>query len=383
MYRSNEPKNNDAKGRQDIPPGQEITARMEEYGWDQVDLAFILNVSESTASNIVRGRTQINYSLAEALSQVFGETTEYWIMMQLRYNRRNRTELQEIQRKAMLFKFFPVRELMQLQWIHADSDVNAIEKDLKTILGDKLYQHVRIKGEEIDTSRVGYMRFRSHMTELLWVRKAMELVPGGDFPTYNAGKLQYLFDTLRYNYQGDSGHLQLINDLRSAGVIFRILPGFLRTSLSGGLFWNQQNPVLIYTQRYDTSPPFYNFVEIMLKVCSRFRTGDYKDVSGDGASQNDQIGINPYTSHNGSFRIIDMDYFIGTGLNKPVDLSKLEPLVLSPGKDIPVVYHHQQSLLRRVNTWPKTESFKLKFPTGYLLHSTEQKTRHERNRHET
>ncbi len=370
MVKINDLKTLSEKDRKVISPGQEISTRMRRFGWDQVDLALILDVSESTASNIVRGRTQINYQLAESLAKVFGETAEYWIMRQLNYNKwlhGKHPDSDEIQQRALLYKLFPVRELMQLKWISPESDVKAIERDLKSILGEELYQHVLIRVGKRETPAYGYIRIRSEVSELLWVRKAMGLISESGLPAYDADRLRSVIEVWHYAYGGNESYLNLIHDLEAAGVVFRILPGFQKTSLAGGLFWANQNPVMVYTQRFNTYPPFQNFVELLLEVCSRFRTGDYKDVSEDGASQNIQIGINPYTSHNGSFRIIDMDYIIGTGLNKPVDLSKLESLVLSPGRDILVFYHQQQSMFRKLKTLPQAELVKLEFPREYYL----------------
>ncbi len=364
------------QSRPDISPGQEISARMKKYGWDQIDLAFVLDVSESTASNIVRGRTQINYQLAVALSQIFGETAEYWIMRQVRYSQwmeRKSHKPEDIQRMAMLFKLFPVREMMQMKWISADSASRDIERAMITLLGEQLYLHLRNLGEQREPSGANFYLFRSEMAELLWVRKAMEMVPDGDIPYFDLDRIQSIAEKLHNEYSGFAGHLKLLNDLESAGVVFRILPGFQKLSLSGGLFWKNKSPVLIYTQRYDTFPPFQNFIEIMLRVCSRFAIEVSDDISKDAIAQGEKPGMSIYPSPNGSFRIIDLDYVVGFGMNKPVDLSKIEALSLIPGRDIPVFYHHHQSLLRKVSPTPKAEPARLDFPPKYYLQVTRSK----------
>ena len=136
---------NSAKARlaREYTPWGEIYARMRSCGWDQIDLAKVLDVSEATVSNLLNGRTTITVQLAETLSLVFGETAEYWILKQLEYFNKHDARLENTEAlriKSLLYKLFPIRDLFQIGWISSDSDVQIIETELSALLGIHAYQ---------------------------------------------------------------------------------------------------------------------------------------------------------------------------------------------------------------------------------------------------
>jgi HTH-type transcriptional regulator / antitoxin HigA len=73
-------------------PGYYIKEEMEERGWSQRDLAFILGVSEQAINPILNGKRGISPEMAKALGEGFDVPAEFFANLQQAYNGVKRIE---------------------------------------------------------------------------------------------------------------------------------------------------------------------------------------------------------------------------------------------------------------------------------------------------
>lgn len=68
-----------------VAPGRVISTELEARGWDQKDLARIMDRPEQTISEIIRAKKQITPETAIELSEAFGTSPELWANLEANY----------------------------------------------------------------------------------------------------------------------------------------------------------------------------------------------------------------------------------------------------------------------------------------------------------
>jgi HTH-type transcriptional regulator/antitoxin HigA len=66
-------------------PGDEIKELMEQKGWQQQELANLLNLSLKHVNEILNGKKNISFDLAIMLEKIFDKEAYYWIKLDTEY----------------------------------------------------------------------------------------------------------------------------------------------------------------------------------------------------------------------------------------------------------------------------------------------------------
>src|SRR5213075_2070342 len=105
-------------------PGHYIKEEMEERGWSQRDLAFILGVSEQAINPILSGKRGISPEMAKALGEAFDVPAEFFMNLQQAYDlSRAASPDPGVAIRAKMQTRYPVREMMKRGWIEQSDPV--------------------------------------------------------------------------------------------------------------------------------------------------------------------------------------------------------------------------------------------------------------------
>lgn len=359
----------ESKGMLDISPGKEIALLMKQHGWDQIDLAEIMGLSESSISNLVKGKTPINLYISEVLSIVLGMPPEYWLMRQSIYNKRIKRlsdDFEEIKKKTFLFRLFPVRELHMAGLINGLKSVPSLEEEIIGIIGRELYQNLfdEYSGKILQGMEV--YKLRTIISELLWVCWAMRLIPDIENHDFNIDKLTSIELSLDSYLIKVDGFGSLLKDLNEAGVAVWILPHFQKHIISGSLIW-KINPMFVYAYQEDTFQNFISYLRVMLKICSRYRPSEVKNTFSYQPYYIKGSDMGQYKTPYGIRRIFDLEYLISTPPFTINDCSLMDKVQLTPDIDIPVLYNYNVSSRRVKTPFIEDYSHRIEFPPGYYL----------------
>src|SRR5712692_7322344 len=111
-------------------PGFYIKEEMEERGWSQRDLAFILGCSEQAINPILNGKRGISPELAKALGDAFDVPAEFFANLQQAYDlAQARTPDPSVAMRRKMQSAYPVREMIKRGWIE-QSDATMLEIQL-------------------------------------------------------------------------------------------------------------------------------------------------------------------------------------------------------------------------------------------------------------
>lgn len=241
-----------------LGPGDSIREELEYYGWSQIDLSEILNITQKHLSNILNNKVPISIEIAKALSSVFKQSPEFWINLDTNY----RLQLQhsakkdDIAAKALIFRYMPINQMRKLKWI--SDDKNQLINEVKNFWDIK-----ELNFDFIDSKISACFRKSSAFSKfnpsyaITWLQKANHEAKKESLNSFNIEKLRTLSESIpEYTYT-ENGIQKFITELNNCGVIFLHIPHLMQTYTDGASFLIKGNPVIVYTARFNRDDNFW------------------------------------------------------------------------------------------------------------------------------
>src|SRR5688572_1269822 len=123
-------------------PGEFIREELDARGWTQRDLAFVLGVPEQAVNMIVTGKRGISPDMAKAFGTAFDVPAEFFSNLQNAYDlSRARAPDPAIERRALLQKTYPIREMIKRGWLEA-SETSLLEAQLMRFFEVKQFTEI-------------------------------------------------------------------------------------------------------------------------------------------------------------------------------------------------------------------------------------------------
>lgn len=249
-----------------ISPGDLIKEELELYGWTQKDLSVIIDISEKHLSKIINSNVNISNNIAKSLSNVFKQSPEFWLKADYEYYKLKNNSIEEktkeelIDLKAKIYKYMPITQMIRLNWLSEWSDLDGLVKDICSF-----WRIDTLKFDFIENDSTLYYHKKSdafsynfnYYYSRVWLQKAKLISENIILPKYDKNKLSTIFDNLANYTSKEDGIAQIINDLKEAGVGFFVLAHLQKTYLDGACFKQDDNPMLVYTGRYDRNDNFW------------------------------------------------------------------------------------------------------------------------------
>jgi len=245
-----------------IGPGDILKDEMAEYNWSQEDLAEIMGMSVKSINHIINHKQSITVETAMLLGKAFQVSAEFWLNLEQNYRLRLKEEgkkEKETELKANIYRYMPLSEMKKKGWVvhdrSIDSKVNAYlnfwdqnELDFSHYDDDQLqYCGRQAKVEE------AYTGYYTHT----WLHKAKNETSKIKIDSYEKDRLKQLMDNLTTWTQNDKKIDLFLTELQQCGVKFIVLSHLQKTYLDGACFYDQDNPVIVYTGRYDRIDHFW------------------------------------------------------------------------------------------------------------------------------
>ncbi len=244
-----------------IGPGEFIKEELEARSWRQEDLADILGMSLKSVNKLIKNKQAITIETAKLLSKAFGQSPHYWINLDTNYRLRLQKETQrdkDVEIKAEIYRHMPINEILKKGWIDKVKDFKSLTDGIKKFLGieelnfsfmDKIILPNFRKSE-------AFAQYNKYFA-LTWFQMAKNCARVFEVNTYNDLALNILVtNSHRYMTLGD-GVERLLKDLNEAGIKFFVLSHLQKTYIDGASFFDNTNPVIVYTARYNRIDNFW------------------------------------------------------------------------------------------------------------------------------
>lgn len=235
-------------------PGSFLGEELEERGWTQSDLAYILGVPVQAISMIVSGKRGISPEMAKALGAAFDVPAEFFSNLQKAYElSRAHEPSPDIAKKARL-QNFPLREMIKRGWIE-DAEASLVESQMASFFG---VRHV----DEIPCMPHAAKKTNSceglTPPQLAWLFRVKLMAREMLVDRYSEKKLKNAVDELAKLRSEPElvRHVPLV--LSNAGVRFVIVEGLPKGKIDGVCLWlDKTSPVIAISLRYDRIDSFW------------------------------------------------------------------------------------------------------------------------------
>lgn len=244
-----------------IGPGEFIREEMEIRNWSQEDLSEILGISLKSVNHLINNKQSITLDMARLLGRAFGQSPQYWANLDSNYRLRlNNSDFQSdaVEKKSLIYRYMPVKEMIQRKWIQNVRNDDSLFQAVMTFWQiDALdFRFLEEKANLYFRKSESFRRFNSYYA-LTWMQMARKATESIVVKPFRKEKLRRVSDDYAEYTIKESGIPELIHDLTESGVKFIVLPHLQKTYIDGAAFWENRNPVIVYSPRYDRTDHFW------------------------------------------------------------------------------------------------------------------------------
>ncbi len=238
------------------PPGEFIRAELEARGWAQADLARIVNRPVQAINEMIQGKKAVTPETAVALGIAFETGPGIWMTRESAY-RLSLVERHdpEIQRRAKLFDFAPVKDMEKRGWIKETNNPGALERELCRFFNvasldeePKFHAAARqtVKWSDLNAAQKAWCIRGAKLASVL---KADPYKPSN----FEAGmtRVRQLAD-----FPEKVRHVPRV--LAEIGIRVAVIEPLPHTRIDGAAFWlSDDAPVIVLSMRYDRIDGFW------------------------------------------------------------------------------------------------------------------------------
>lgn len=244
-----------------IGPGEFIKEELDARNWRQEDLADILGVSLKSVNQLIQNKQSITIEMAKLLSRAFGQSPQYWLNLDSNYRLRLNeldTRERDVALKAEIYKHMPINEMIRKGWLKRFDNTKKLVEMVK-----RFWQFDEIDFSFMDKYYLPNFRRSEAYTQynkyfaLTWFQMAKNCARLFKVSSYNANILEDITKNYNEYTLSNKGVKALLEALKEAGVKFFVLSHLQKTYIDGASFFDNDNPVIVYTKRYNRVDNFY------------------------------------------------------------------------------------------------------------------------------
>lgn len=244
-----------------FPPGDLVREELEARGWTQNDLAEILGRPPRLVSEIISSKRAVTPETAQGLADAFSTDAQFWMNLETAYQlNKLRKKDADVARRAKLYSFAPVKEMLRRHWIAPSDNVDVIEKQILSFF------QVTSLDEPIQFStyaarKPAYASVPSNV-EYAWLFRSLQIAKAT--PTsgpFTKEKLNTLLERLKSLLVSPQEVRHVPRFLSETGIRFVVVEPLPRTKVDGACLWQDDDPskpIVALSVRYDRIDWFWH-----------------------------------------------------------------------------------------------------------------------------
>jgi HTH-type transcriptional regulator/antitoxin HigA len=270
-------------------PGFYIKEEMDERGWLQRDLAFILGCPEQAVNMIIAGKRGISPEMAKALGDAFDINPETFANLQKAYDLAHAEQPDPgVAVRARMQNQYPVREMMKRGWIQP-SDPAMLETQLVRFFGVNNPNEIPYLAHAARKS--SYEERDIPPAQLAWLFRVRQMALEMSAPKYSPKALTAAVRNLESLLIAPEETRHIPRILAECGVRFVIVEKLPKADIDGVCFWLNDSPVIGMSTRRDKIDNFWfvlrHEIEHVLQGHGKTEEIIDADLEGKNASPDD------------------------------------------------------------------------------------------------
>ena len=236
-------------------PGEIIKDELEERGWSQRDLAYILGRPEQSVNLIVSGKRGVSAEMAKALEKAFDVPAEFFLNLQKMYDLSRAEEPEpDIAKRAQFYhSSYPVREMIRRGWLE-DTDSSLLEAQMARFFGVNSIvdiPHLRHAAKKTNYDEIP-------TSQLAWLFRVKQIANSIAAPAYSDKKLRQALSAIDGLLVAPEEVRHVPRILMDCGVRFIVVETLPQAKIDGVCFWlSSTEPVIGMSIRYDRIDNFW------------------------------------------------------------------------------------------------------------------------------
>jgi HTH-type transcriptional regulator/antitoxin HigA len=251
----------EARPFMNIAPGEFIREELEIRNWQQDDLAEVVGLSKKFVNELIMNKKHITIETARLLSKAFGQSPAYWINLDINYYLRKSPgtrRTKEVEEKAKIFKYMPIKEMVKKGWLKPYKTLEALKRQVLAFWNINELDFIFLEKTEVPGFRKPDIGFNyNKYYALCWFEMAKKMAKNFHINNYEKKKLKELVEKLPIFMINENGVEEFISELAAAGIKFFVLSHLKKAFIDGAVFYDDENPVIVYTSRYDRIDNFW------------------------------------------------------------------------------------------------------------------------------
>lgn len=234
-------------------PADALRSWMEERGWSQTDLAYVLGVNSATVNQILSGKRGVSPEMAKALAAAFNLPLDTFATLQARWElQAARDPDPSVTARARVQAAYPLREMMKRGWIGGEGRE----------IGEELCQFFEVKSLDA-VPHLAHAAKRTAVDDipapqLAWLFRVRQIARELPAPRYSRDKLVEAVARMADMREAPEEARHVPRLLHEAGVRFVIVEGLPGSKIDGVCFWlDDKSPVIGLSLRFDRIDNFW------------------------------------------------------------------------------------------------------------------------------
>ena len=264
---------------------------MDERGWSQRDLAFILGVPEQAVNLILSGKRGISADMAQALGAAFDVHPDLFANLQRDYDMAQAKQPKpDVALLGKMHVNYPVREMVNRGWLVKSTAV-MLEQQLVKFFEVATAEEIPYMPHAAKKSR--YEENNIPPAQLAWLFRVRQIAKSISVPKYSEKTLRDALNEmhrLMINPE-DTRHVPKL--LMGAGIRFILVEKLPNSKIDGVCFWlDGESPVIGMSTQRDTIDNFWfvirHEIEHVLRKHGRKNEIIDSDLQGDQLNESEE-----------------------------------------------------------------------------------------------
>jgi HTH-type transcriptional regulator / antitoxin HigA len=234
-------------------PGVYIREEMDERGWSQRDLAFILGCTEQAINPILNGKRGISPDMAKAFGIAFDVPAEFFANLQQAYDlSQARMPDPSVALRRDMQSLYPVREMIKRGWIEP-TDANMLEVQLTKFFGNEAIPYLAHAAK-----KTSYEEREIAPAQLAWLFRVRQIAHSISVPHYSEKALRSSLTDLQQLLLSPEETRHVPRLLMECGVRLIVVEKLPSAKIDGVCFWlDRQSPVIGLSLQHDRIDNFW------------------------------------------------------------------------------------------------------------------------------
>ncbi|MBK7336852.1 MAG: ImmA/IrrE family metallo-endopeptidase [Saprospirales bacterium] len=212
---------------------------------------------------MLNDKKPVSLDMARVLGEVFNTSPQYWMNLDTGYRLWAQAEKSDKEAvadiKAQIYERMPIRDMVKKGWLPLTKSAEELVEAVKAFWGWEALDFGILEREYqpcLARRSTAYNQYNASYA-ITWYQMARKKAEELDVPPYRKNLLESLYERL-HTYTPDPANIRVfLRELGLAGVKFLLLPHLEKTYLDGAAFFSGDNPVVVYTARYNRLDHFW------------------------------------------------------------------------------------------------------------------------------